>query len=1144
MEQYVNEVIQEELTSSHMKLKVLILEDLSSDVELIKLQFEELDLEPVFKVTGTREKYLHLLKTFNPDLIISDFQLPTFDGLRALNILRKELSDNITPFIFVTGSLGEENAVKSIKEGATDFIIKERVYQLPAAVLRALREKEEKLIRSEANYREKISERRFKMLVQEGSDLIIITDYNGRIQFASDNYKKILGYSAHEMMGANPFKLIHPDDIDKVRSTFNRIKNTNNVKVEPYRFQDARKNWRWLQSTITNLYSDEAIAGIVINSSDVTELIEQEIDLKLSNERYKLACLATQDLIYDWDLKNGTINRDGQALRRMFGYSPEWAHDETFWKERIHPEDQELVYNHLKKSIQDSTQLVYQQSYRFRRKDGTYAFLHEKCHIIRDANGVAIRLIGATRDISEQKEKERTRDLIVDLSRMLSKPKSLSACMKDVLQALVRCIGVDYAELWLPAKLNNHMNLVSWYAESFHDEEMIEEGIGKIPKNKGLAGKVFKKGKAAFWADIKNQPKFIKKQFAERTHLESALGIPISKADHTIGVFLFYSREKQFNFKSKITILQELSKWLSPELQRKQAEEELDRFFSDTVDLLCVLGIDGFLKKINPAFTNILGYTELEFLDKPLKHFIHPDDHLFTKSQLGRLQQGEMSVNFEIRIISKSGLIKWFSWSAAFQPKDEMVFAVGKEITEKKRLEEFIQETQTMAKIGCWEVNLSNQTSYWTSQTFEILELDQEYQPTMDASLDFFKDENRNIIEKCVNEGIEYGRPWDVELKVTTAKGNEKWVRSMGKVEVNEGKAIRLYGVFQDIESQKKREEDLYISNKRYELASKATHEAIYEWNFPNNELHWTGNYQRLFGYKELNESFKNWQSKIHPLDHDRIIHSLEKITTSNDQNFWKNEYRFIKKDKRVAFVEEQGYLIRDKTGNPVSMIGSVQDVTEKKMFQERLLENTIQSQEKERNRIAQELHDGIIQEMVVCSMQCDLLLKLTNDNPELDIKIRKVTDNIRRLTDNTRNISHDLLSADVTKMTFKELTERLDLNLRIMSKIEFNIENFLESKFIRDEDLKINLYRVIQELTNNIIKHSGASKALILIERIKKTISIKVIDNGRGINEKHSSNGIGLANVSNRINMIGGTINFQNVKNGGLEVGIIVPIG
>tara|TARA_Y100001972_G_scaffold74473_1_gene90554 strand:+ start:1216 stop:4647 length:3432 start_codon:yes stop_codon:yes gene_type:complete len=1143
MEQYVNEVILEELTSSHMKLKVLILEDLSSDVELIKFQFEELDLEPVFKVTGTREKYLHLLNTFNPDLIISDFQLPTFDGLRALNILRKELNDNITPFIFVTGSLGEENAVKSIKEGATDFIIKERVYQLPAAVLRALREKEEKLIRSEANYRERISERRFKMLVQEGSDLIIITDYNGRIQFASDNYKKILGYSAQEMMGADPFKLIHPDDIYKVRSTFNRIKNTNSIKVEPYRFQDARKNWRWLQSTLTNLYSDEAIAGIVINSSDVTELIEQEIDLKLSNERYRLACLATQDLIYDWDLTNGTISRDGQALYRMFGYSPKWAQNETFWKERIHPEDKELVYSHLKECLQDSTQSVYQQSYRFRRKDGTYAFLHEKCYIVREANGVAIRLIGATRDISEQKEKERTRDLIVDLSTMLSKPKSLSACMKDVLQALVRCIGVDYAELWLPAKLNNHMNLVSQYAESFH-VEMIEEDIGKIPKNKGLAGKVFKEGKAAFWADIKNQPKFIKKLFAERAHLESALGIPISKADHTIGVFLFYSREKQFNFKSEITILHEVSKWLSPELQRKQAKEELDRFFSDTVDLLCVLGVDGYLKKINPAFTNILGYTELEFLGKPLKYFIYPDDHLLTKSQLGRLQQGEKSVSFEVRIISKSGLIKWFSWSATIQPNDEVVFAVGKDITEKKRLEEFIQETQTMAKIGGWEVDLINQTSYWTSQSYDILELDHKHQPNLTTSINFFKGENRTTIERCINEGIQFGKSWDVQVRVTTAKGNVKWVRSMGKAELIDGKCIRLYGVFQDIEDQKKREEDLNVSNKRYELASKATHEAIYEWSFQNNSILWSDNYQVLFGYKKLKESFDEWREKVHHLDQERIIDSLDALLKNPDQHFWKNEYRLIRKDKRVAFVEERGYIIRDEKGNPLSMIGSVNDQTEKKRFQEQLLENTIQSQEKERNRIAQELHDGIVQEMVVSSMQCDLLHHLTKSNPELNTKIQEISDNIRKLTDNTRNISHDLLSADVIKMTFNELLERLDLNLRIMSKIEFNIENFLDSKFIRDEDLKINLYRVIQELTNNIIKHSGASKALILIERIQKVISLKVIDNGRGISEKDSSTGIGLANVSNRINMIGGTIKLQNVKNGGLEVKVTVPIG
>ena len=1144
MEHQLKELRDEKVKGSRENLKVLILEDSLSDAELIKLQFEELDLIPEYRVTETKEEYLRLLEKFRPDLVVSDFNLPRFDGLKALNILRKNLNDEITPFLFVTGTLGEENAVRAIKGGATDFIIKERVHQLPAAVIRALREKREKISRKEASDREIIKDRRFKKLVQEGADLITIIDYEGKIQFSSDNYEKILGYSTHTLKGADLFELINQEDLNKVRTSFYRIKQESNIKVEPYRIRDAHNNWRWLQSTATNLYSDEAISGIVVNSSEVTELIEKERELLLSNEKYYLASLATQDLIYDWDLKGGSINRDGQALYRMYGYDPEKAKDEQFWNGQIHPEDTARVFDDLRVSLQDPDQTLYQQNYRFRRNDGSYAYVHDKGYILRDSEGIAVRLIGATRDISEQKEKERIKDLILTLSNHLSKPKGLSECMNEVLETLIKHLGMAYAELWLSDKHNNHLNLISQYAEDSSGEVMYEKS-GQMSKDEGLPGKVFNEGKAVIWADIKNKSKFSRKKSAEKAQLESAIGIPISQANQTLGAFVFFSKEKQFNFKRNLNILQEVCRWISLELQRKQATEELDRFFTVSADLLGILGTDGFFKKINPAFTDMLGYSEMEFLGNPFKHFVHPEDDQMTKSHLKYLQQGEKSVHFENRIISKEGRVKWFSWSAIIQPKEEVVFVIGRDITEKKRLEELVQQTQSMAKIGSWELDLIKETLHWTSQTKEIHEVDQNYQPSLDTAMNFYKDgECKEIIEKCVKDGMELGRPWDQELQIITAKGNVKWVRTMGKAEMSEGKCIRLYGIFQDIEAHKKNEEALKISNRRFELSSKATLEAIYEWDCQNNELYWTDNYSILFGYEELTEKFDDWKSRIHTLDRKRILSSLKKLLASPDQHYWKNEYRFIKRDKRIAFVEERGYVIRDKEGKAITMIGSISDITEKKLFQEQLLENTIQSEEKERNRIAQELHDGIVQEMVVCSMRCDLLHKSNKGNPELDEKISEVTAYIKQITNNTRDISHNLLAANVKEMTFLELLERLDLNLRIMSGIKFNIELFLGSEIKLDEVIKINLYRVIQELTNNIIKHSGATRALILVERINNSISIKISDNGKGINAKHTSNGIGLSNVNNRIDTIGGKIDFRNGEHGGLEVIVSVPIG
>ncbi len=122
-------------------LKILILEDLSSDAELVQIQLEELDFDLQFKVTDKKSEFEDLLSTFDPELVISDFSLPAYNGLEALEFLRKR--DAHTPFIFVTGTLGEEKAVRAIKSGASDFLIKENLSQLPVAVMRALRERDE-----------------------------------------------------------------------------------------------------------------------------------------------------------------------------------------------------------------------------------------------------------------------------------------------------------------------------------------------------------------------------------------------------------------------------------------------------------------------------------------------------------------------------------------------------------------------------------------------------------------------------------------------------------------------------------------------------------------------------------------------------------------------------------------------------------------------------------------------------------------------------------------------------------------------------------------------------------------------------------------------------------------------------------------
>jgi DNA-binding NtrC family response regulator len=129
------------------ELRILILEDLATDAKLIESELRKGGIAFSSRRVETREDFFKELRDFAPDLILSDYKLPSFDGSSALSIA-KEQCPNV-PFIFVSGTIGEELAIDTLKEGATDYVLKDRLARLMPAVSRALREAEERAVRKQ-----------------------------------------------------------------------------------------------------------------------------------------------------------------------------------------------------------------------------------------------------------------------------------------------------------------------------------------------------------------------------------------------------------------------------------------------------------------------------------------------------------------------------------------------------------------------------------------------------------------------------------------------------------------------------------------------------------------------------------------------------------------------------------------------------------------------------------------------------------------------------------------------------------------------------------------------------------------------------------------------------------------------------------
>ncbi len=195
------------------ELRVLILEDATSDAELMEHELRGTGLKFSARRVETREDFVAALETFVPDLILADYRLPTFDGLSALKIVRERSRE--LPFIFVTGAMGEEVAIETLKSGATDYVLKDRLSKLVPAVERALREVEELAQRRQAEEALRLSEARLRTALRAARIVVFHQDRELRYTWIQDYGA---GFSAAQVLGKRDRDLLAPEDAETLET--------------------------------------------------------------------------------------------------------------------------------------------------------------------------------------------------------------------------------------------------------------------------------------------------------------------------------------------------------------------------------------------------------------------------------------------------------------------------------------------------------------------------------------------------------------------------------------------------------------------------------------------------------------------------------------------------------------------------------------------------------------------------------------------------------------------------------------------------------------------------------------------------------------------------------------------------------------
>eukprot|EP01089_Gocevia_fonbrunei_P019356 TRINITY_DN6835_c0_g1_i1.p1 TRINITY_DN6835_c0_g1~~TRINITY_DN6835_c0_g1_i1.p1 ORF type:complete len:1412 (+),score=198.39 TRINITY_DN6835_c0_g1_i1:58-4293(+) len=554
------------------------------------------------------------------------------------------------------------------------------------------------------------------------------------------------------------------------------------------------------------------IIGLEGTVQDITQQKNEEIQLRLVESvvtNTKDAVMITE--AEPFDEPGPKIIYVNEAFTQMTGYSAE----EVIGKTPRILQGPRSDKNELKKLGQsmrrwepcDITIVNY-------KKNGDEFWINFSLNPVADDRGWYTHWIAVERDVTEQKIQEHQKALLSDISKCFQVEKILQPCLTNVLQHLVKYCDYIFAEIYFPNIEDGRLTVTAKYTDKAEGQLFLDqtETLQSVLYGQGLPGIVWDKQVLEIWGESAIRDRLIRKEFARKAGISEIVGIPITYNQTRLCVLVLGKGKKAHYLAKNKEFLSELQTHLGTEIRRKQQELELKEIFNCSPDMLVIANIEGYIKKVNPAATRLLGYAKKELLSRPFLNFVHKDDLKSTLQSINIIRQEHYSQdpkaiqgdypihNSTIRYISKGGEVKWLDWTFTGALEKGLILAVGRDITEQKKLQNLLELSNKLAKIGSFELDMEKGKIFWSDEIKEIFEVDQNFEPTPENQLNFVKDigyqqKCKTLIDRAVNRAV----PIDYQMPIVTEKGNVRWIRFIGKPEFNGNKCTRIVGSVQDI---------------------------------------------------------------------------------------------------------------------------------------------------------------------------------------------------------------------------------------------------------------------------------------------------------------------------------------------------------
>jgi PAS domain S-box-containing protein len=280
------------------------------------------------------------------------------------------------------------------------------------------------------------------------------------------------------------------------------------------------------------------------------------------------------------------------------------------------------------------------------------------------------------------------------VARALLTARTIDDAAPQILEAICTAFGWAYGALWaFDRAAGGLVCRETWSAppERFARFDAENRAMTFAP-GVGLPGRVWATGQPAWIPDLAKDANFPRKEVAAVDGLRAGFGFPVVLRGDVHSVMEFFSPAFREPDRPLLEMLRTVGGQIGSFIDRLTAQEDLDRFFSLSLDLICIAGFDGYFKRVNPAWRRVLGYTEAELLAQPYIELIHPADVERTRVQAARLNAGEEVIHFENRYRHKDGTHRWLLWTASPFPARQAIYAAARDITERKSAEQTMTE--------------------------------------------------------------------------------------------------------------------------------------------------------------------------------------------------------------------------------------------------------------------------------------------------------------------------------------------------------------------------------------------------------------------------------------------------------------------